>query len=113
MKQWKTYQIVLFTVLCIALNDLGQRIASSLALPIWLDSVGTVLCAYINGPVCGAIVGVISIGMKSLSNNYSYVYALTALALGVIVGLAAKKERLSTFFGTMSISAQALTFSAS
>ena len=107
MKEWKTYKISLFTVLCILLNGAGRMLASSLSLPLWLDSFGTVLCAYVGGPVCGAIVGVVSNLIYDLINPFSYIYCITGLALGIIVGLAARKERLSTIFGTMAISAQA------
>ena len=107
MKDWKTYKISLFTVLCIILNGAGRMLASSLSLPLWLDSFGTVLCAYVGGPVCGAAVGVVSNLIYGLINPFSYIYCITSLALGIIVGLAGREERLSTIFGTMAISAQA------
>ena len=39
------------------MNWFGDHIVSRLNWPIWLDSVGTVLCACLYGPVCGAMVG--------------------------------------------------------
>ena len=57
MKRWKTINIGLFVALCILLNYAGRTLAQRLSLPLWLDSFGTVLCAYVGGPVCGAIVG--------------------------------------------------------
>ena len=107
MKRWKTYQISLFTIACMLLNGAGRLLASSLGLPMWLDSFGTVLCAYVGGPACGAIVGIVSSLMYGMVNSYSYVYSITGMALGIIVGVAARKEHLSTLFGTMGISAQA------
>ena len=35
----------------------GDQLASGGGWPLWLDSVGTVLCTYLMGPVCGAAVG--------------------------------------------------------
>ncbi len=51
-------RIFLITAICILINYLGKIIAVNMELPLWLDSIGTAICAYIYGPVCGAIVGV-------------------------------------------------------
>ena len=107
MKSWKTYQIGLFVALCILLNYMGRVLAESYDLPLWLDSFGTVMCAYIGGPVCGAIVGLTGNLVYGFMYHDSYVYALTSVALGLIVGFAARKDRLSTIFGTMTVSASA------
>lgn len=42
---------------CVLVNFLGKRFAAALALPLWLDCVGTVFAAYVLGPVSGAVVG--------------------------------------------------------
>ena len=55
MKHWKSWQIGLFAALCVLMNVGGALLCTRLSLPLWLDSFGTVLCAYIMGPVCGAI----------------------------------------------------------
>ena len=107
MKPWKTWRIVLFVAMCVLLNYFGRLLCARFELPLWLDSFGTVLCAYIGGPVCGALVGATGnfiYGMM-FHNNYAFVYALTSVALGVIVGIAARKDRLSTLFGTMTVAA--------
>ena len=57
MKNWKTWQIILFTAICVCLNVGGKLLATWLELPLWADSFGTALCAYIAGPICGAMVG--------------------------------------------------------
>ena len=62
MKKKKLF-IPLFTLqilLCLFLNWGGDQVVSRWNWPIWLDSVGTVLCAYLLGPWCGAAVGVTS-----------------------------------------------------
>ena len=107
MKKWTWYQFSLFIVLCILLNYFGRQLAMHLQLPLWLDSLGTVLCAYLAGPVCGGIVGLTGNLMYSLENHLSAIYGLTSIALGVIVGHGAKKRALDTFFGTMTVSALA------
>ncbi|MBQ8110780.1 MAG: HD domain-containing protein [Clostridia bacterium] len=107
MKRWKLWQIVLFVALCILLNYGGRRLASHFDLPLWLDSFGTVLCAYAGGPLCGAIVGASSNLIYGMVNHISYIYALTSVALGLIAGFSARRGRMKTIFGTMSVAAQA------
>ncbi|MBQ9064748.1 MAG: HD domain-containing protein [Blautia sp.] len=105
MKKWKIYQIFLFVVFCILLNLAGNEFASRYSLMVWLDSFGTVLCAYLGGPVCGCIVGITGNLIMGMMLHTSYAYALTSVMIGVIVGLAAKKDYLATALGTMTVSA--------
>ena len=101
MKQWKTYRIVLFTILCVGLNIGGRMLAEWQQWPLWLDSLGTVLCAYMGGPICGALAGVTGNLAYGLVNQMSVAYALTSLTLGIIVGIGAKRRQFETFYGTM------------
>ena len=107
MKKWKIYQFALFVALCILLNVGGRLLSAHFRLPLWLDSFGTVLCAYAAGPVCGAIAGLTGNLIYGMVNHVSYYYGLTSIALGVIVGLAAKKRKLNSLFGTLTVSALA------
>ena len=47
MKRKKDFEISFFIVGCILMNYAGKMVAEKLALPIWLDSVGTVFTAYV------------------------------------------------------------------
>ncbi len=101
MKKWKTWQVVLFVAMCVGLNLGGKLIAVWLELPLWSDSFGTALCAYVGGPVCGAIVGLTGNLAYSVVNNFSAAYSLTSIALGIIVGVAARKKWFDRFYGFM------------
>lgn len=57
MKNKKEYRIILWTIAALAVDLLGRVMADRLTLPIWCDSIGTFLIAYMAGPVCGGIVG--------------------------------------------------------
>ena len=105
MKPWKTWKIALFVALCVLLNYGGRLLALRFSLPLWLDTFGTALCAYVGGPVCGCLVGVTGNAIYGMMfhNPFAFVYALTSVAMGIIVGVAAKKDRLSTLFGTMTV----------
>ena len=97
MKKWKNWQIVLFIALSVCLNLGGKFFSTWLQLPLWLDSFGTVLCAYVAGPVCGAIVGVTGNLSYCLINRLSAAYSITSIALGIIVGIAAKYKWFDKF----------------
>ncbi len=101
MSNWKTWKIVLFIATCVCLNIGGKCVASWLGLPLWADSFGTALCAYIGGPVCGAMVGLTGNIAYSMVDHLSAVYSITSIALGIIVGIAAQKKWFDEFFGFM------------
>lgn len=101
MIKWKNWQIVLFTVLCVAMNLGGKFLTTYFELPIWGDSFGTALCAYVAGPFCGAIVGMTGNLAYSMINPLSSAYAITSIALGLIVGQAARKGWFNQFYGFM------------
>ena len=101
MKNWKTSKIVLFIAICICLNIGFKFIATWLELPLWADSFGTALCAYVGGPVCGAMVGLTGNLAYCVINRLSAAYAITSIALGIIIGIAAKKHWFDRFYGFM------------
>ena len=101
MKRWKTWQIVAFAALCLLLNIGGRVLAAGLELPFWLDSIGTALCAYIGGPVVGAMVGMTGNLAYAAVNRLSAAYSITSVALGVIVGIAARRRWFDRFYGFM------------
>ena len=101
MKTWKTRKIILFIAMCIFMNVGGKLLSVRLELPIWADSFGTALCAYVAGPVCGAIVGLAGNLAYSMVNSLSAAYSITSIALGIIVGMAAKRKWFDQFYGFM------------
>ncbi|MBR6316690.1 MAG: HD domain-containing protein [Lachnospiraceae bacterium] len=101
MKKWKIWQITLFVIMCLCLNVGGKLLAAGFALPLWADSFGTVLCAYAAGPICGAMVGLTSNLAYSVVNNLSIAYSITNVALGIIVGIAARHHWFDRFYGFM------------
>ncbi len=88
---------------CVLANVLGRAFAEQLMLPIWFESFGTVLAAYVLGPICGAIVGAASNIIVSFWHPNSLVFVLTSVFIGVSVGFFAKKNYFDTFFHAMSV----------
>jgi energy-coupling factor transport system substrate-specific component len=100
----KIIKNIFFAVVCICLNYGGKLLAEELSLPLWLDSFGTVAAAYVMGPVFGALVGVLGNVVHGFLNPVSYVYSITSIAIGVCVGIFAKRRFMRSFFWTASVS---------
>ena len=101
MKSWKTWKIVLFIAVCTLLNVGGKLLSVWWDLPLWADSFGTALCAYVAGPWSGAIVGLTGNLAYCVINRLSAAYSVTSVALGIIVGYAARKRWFDQFYGFM------------
>lgn len=72
----------------IGINYLGKLFAGLLKLPLWLDSIGTCLAAVLAGPIVGAICGAANNIIYGLTMDpISTVYALTNIAIGIVVGI--------------------------
>lgn len=72
----------------IGINYLGKLFAGVLKLPLWLDSIGTCLAAVLAGPIVGAICGAANNIIYGLTMDpISTVYALTNIAIGIVVGI--------------------------
>ena len=105
MKRWKIWQISLFVIFCIMLNYWGRQLATSLSLPMWMDSFGTALSAYAGGPLVGAIVGVTGNLIEGMGDYVACIYSVISIALAVIVGFRARKHKMNTFLDTMTLAA--------
>ena len=82
----------------IGINSLGKLVAGLLKLPLWLDSIGTVLSAMLAGPIIGALSGMINnIIYGVTADPISTVYAITSGVIGLIVGVMAYKGWLKNF----------------
>ncbi|MCR4585813.1 MAG: HD domain-containing protein [Lachnospiraceae bacterium] len=101
MKKWKTWQIVLFIAACVIMNVGGRLFTVHFELPLWGDSFGTALCAYVAGPLCGALVGVTGNIAYSSIDHLSTAYSITSIAIAIIVGIAAKRKLFDRFYGFM------------
>lgn len=94
--QFSTVALVLIPV-AIGINYLGKLFASLLKLPLWVDSVGTVLSSMLAGPIIGAIVGIVNNIIYGFTTNpISFVYAITQAVIGLVVGIMAYKGWIST-----------------
>ena len=83
-----TYQICLIA-LAIVINVVGGQIALALRLPIYLDSIGTILIGAMLGPWCGLIPGLLGgLIMAFTGDIYSLYFAPVGMIVGFMSGLA-------------------------
>ncbi|HLR61803.1 MAG TPA: ECF transporter S component [Lentibacillus sp.] len=81
----------------IGINYLGKLFAGLLKLPLWLDSIGTVLAAMLAGPIIGAASGIINNLIYGVTvDPISTVYAITSGVIGLVVGMMAYKGWIAT-----------------
>lgn len=81
--------------LAIGLNVAGGQIALLLHLPIYLDSMGTILIAILYGPLYGILPPLLySLVMGFTLDIYSLYFMPVGIILGLVTGLAARFIRL-------------------
>ena len=93
--------------ICILMNYGGSLFAANNKLPLWLDSAGTALAAYLGGPVCGALVGATTNFVNYLAYGDNWIYCIVSIAIGIVVGLAAKREGFSSLLGILTTAVMA------
>ena len=82
--------------LCGVINILGGTIALILRLPVYLDSIGTVLAAALFGPVAGLVPGLISGLISGMTSDvYAFYYIPVQLIIGIVSGLVFRRLRPS------------------
>ena len=92
--QFTTRTLILMPI-AIALNIiLGQTVAAALKIPIYLDSIGTILVGVVAGPLAGAVTGALAniLWAYVIPPPFQYppaaAFAIVAAVIGLIAGLA-------------------------
>ncbi|WP_448384740.1 ECF transporter S component [Fervidobacterium sp.] len=94
-----TTMIIVLIPVAVGINYAGKFFAEALKLPLWLDSIGTVLAAMLAGPIVGGISGAINNIIYGLTvGPVSFVYALTSIGIGVAAGLLYKAKMFENAF---------------
>lgn len=82
---------LVFVPVGIGVNIVGGMLASSLKLPVFLDTIGTILAAAILGPWWGALTGGLTNIIMALQNPMDMWFAIVNIAVGLIVGFISMK----------------------
>lgn len=86
--------IMIFMSLSIVMNILGGFLALSVKLPIYLDTIGTILSGVLLGPINGGIVGALTaIVNGSTFDPISFYFLPVQLVIGVSTGIFFRKHK--------------------
>jgi energy-coupling factor transport system substrate-specific component len=94
--QFDTRTIVLIPI-AIAFNIvMGQAVGAAIKIPIYLDSIGTILVGALAGPLAGALTGFLSnmlwnyVVPPPFHNDYIGAFAIVAAVIGLLAGIFAR-----------------------
>lgn len=93
--RFNTATVVLIPA-AVAINYIGKLLAAGLKLPLWLDSIGTILGGILAGPVVGALCGAINNIIYGFMDPISFVYAITSIGIGLVAGILAYFGKFET-----------------
>lgn len=97
-KDFSTLTLTLMAV-AIVLNIVLGQVVSLLKLPIFLDSIGTVLVALLAGPWAGGLTGLLTNLIWGLiSDPVAAAFAPVAMIIGIVAGLCAKYGLFKTWW---------------
>lgn len=105
MKYRKHYLVIIVTVFAIIIDLIGRVASTKYNLPMWLDSFGTIFIAYVYGPVCGGIVGLVNNIIYGIFVDQQSIYCIVGVVLGILTGILAKKGAFRSLFDVMTLGA--------
>ncbi|MDR2020824.1 MAG: hypothetical protein LBQ14_08685 [Treponema sp.] len=87
MKKQRFDRMTLFLIpIGVAINFVGGQLALLLKLPLYLDAIGTIIVGALCGGIPGAIVGLISNVLNSLTYPLTLFYGLLNIVFGLSAG---------------------------
>lgn len=89
-----TTAMITTIALAVVINYIGGQLALLLRLPIYLDSIGTILCACLFGPFIGMLPPLVSgLIMAFTGDIYSLYFAPVGMILGLMTGFVMRRGK--------------------
>lgn len=85
----------------IGIDYLGVRLVNVFGLPLYLDSIGTILTAALCGYLPGILVGFFSNFITSLSDSVSFYYSTLSILIAIVASRFAQRGVFSRFRSTL------------
>jgi energy-coupling factor transport system substrate-specific component len=99
VKSYFETNILALIAVAIVINIVGSQINDLLHLPIFLDSIGTILVGVLAGPIAGGVAGVLTnLILGLIFSPVAAAFAPVALVLGVVAGLLARAGWFKTYW---------------
>lgn len=84
-------QTLALIVISVAINMIGGQLISLLKLPIFLDSIGTLISAVLLGPLIGMLTGLLTnLLWGLLTDPIAAAFAPVAMVIGLVAGVLAR-----------------------
>ncbi|WP_136810812.1 ECF transporter S component [Desulfosediminicola flagellatus] len=97
-EDFTTTTIVLMSV-AIVINIVAGQLVSMLKLPIFLDSIGTVLVGVLAGPWAGGLTGLLTnLIWGMITSPVAAAFSPVAMAIGIVAGLCARYGLFKTWW---------------
>ncbi|WP_020611759.1 ECF transporter S component [Sediminispirochaeta bajacaliforniensis] len=93
-----TLMSTLLIPVAIALNVVGGQIAAVLALPIYIDSIGTILAGILAGPWVGLVAGILSNVINGIFQPNFFPFAVVSGVIGLVSGILSRKHMFTTWW---------------
>lgn len=77
---------LLFIPIGVAINFVGGQIATLLKLPVYLDTIGTMLTGILAGPWVGAVTGLLTNIVTGIANPVNFWFIPVNVIVGLVVG---------------------------
>jgi len=90
-----TLMTILLLPVAVALNVVGGQLAVALALPIYLDTIGTILAGILGGPWVGLVAGILSNLINGIFSPNFIPFAIVGGAVGFASGFLSRKMMFS------------------
>jgi energy-coupling factor transport system substrate-specific component len=85
----------------VAVNFIGGQIAILLKLPLYLDAIGTIVVGALCGGIPGAIVGLVSNVLNSITSPITLFYGILSIMFGFVAAWFSKKGVFKSFAKTL------------
>ena len=97
-KRGSALMTVLLCLLCIAINLLGAFVCTQFHLPLYLDTIGTIVAAVFSGSLPGIVVGLITNLLRGLQDSTQLYYGTLNMCCAVVASFFAKKGIFKSSF---------------
>lgn len=81
-----TTKKVTLLALCIAINMVGSWLGVVLKLPIYVDSIGTIMAGFVFGPVFGILSGIVTAFVNTIGDPIALYFMPTQIVVGFTAG---------------------------
>ena len=91
LKKHFTTTTMVFMAVAIVVNIVIGQLVSLLKLPIFLDSIGTILVGVLAGPIAGGLTGLLTnLIWGIISSPVAAAFSPVAMVIGIVAGLCAR-----------------------